>query len=469
MKKQISYFIGTDRSSKKITPQDQDFPRWYQDVVEAADLAEHGPSKGSMIIKPYGYAIWEGIQQELSQRIYAAGVPNMYFPIFIPESYLHREAKHVEGFAPEVAVVTHAGGKKLDEPLVVRPTSETIMYESFSRWINSYRDLPFKINQWANVVRWEMRPRLFLRSTEFLWQEGHTAHASVKEADGFAREVLEFYQDLMTNVLAIATIDGEKSVAERFAGAKATYTLEAMMKDGKALQIATSHNLGDNFSKAFNVQYSAEDGSQKYVGQTSWGVSTRSIGGLIMAHGDDKGLVLPPKLAPIKAVIMTVNADGNVQKTAQQVADSLGALGNVELDDRDARIGEKAFAWEKRGAPIRIEIGPRDVESKSVVVVRRDTSEKASVKLDDLKNHCEKLLGHIQANLLKSSQDQLTSNTVPVKDEKELVEAVEQGKFASADFEIDDKKETELKAKHGITVRCYPFDDPDKTILAKAY
>lgn len=469
MKKQISYFIGTDRSNKKITAQNQDFPQWYQDVVEAADLAEHGPSKGSMIIKPYGYAVWEAIQRELGQRISDSGVANMYFPIFIPESFLHREAKHVEGFSPEVAVVTHAGGKKLDEPLVVRPTSETIMYESFSKWVNSYRDLPLKINQWANVVRWEMRPRLFLRSSEFLWQEGHTAHATVEEADQYAREMLKMYQDVAENVMALSAIDGEKSAAERFAGAKATYTLEAMMRDGKALQFATSHNLGDNFSKAFNVQYSAEDGSQQYVGQTSWGMSTRTIGGLIMAHGDDKGLVLPPKLAPIKVVIMTVNADQAVVKVAEEIADSLSTLGNIEVDDRDARIGEKAFAWEKRGVPIRIEVGPRDIESKSVVVARRDTSEKTTVKIADIKNHCEKLLTDIQTNLLKASQERLAANTVDVSDEKALVEVVEQGKFASAEFEIDDKKEAELKAKHAISVRCYPFKDTSKTILAKAY
>ena len=469
MKKQTSYFIGSDRSNKKITSQKDDFPQWYQDVIVAADLAEHGPAKGTMIIKPYGYAIWEGVQEELGQRIHAAGVPNAYFPIFIPQNLLHREAKHVEGFAPEVAVVTHGGGKKLDEPLIVRPTSETIMYESFSRWISSYRDLPLLINQWGNAVRWELRPRLFLRSTEFLWQEGHTAHATNQEADEFAHDRLKMYQDVAENIMAIDTIPGEKSVAERFAGATKTYTLEAMMRDGKALQFATSHLLGDNFSKAFDVQYTDEDGARKYVHQTSWGLSTRSIGGLIMTHGDDKGLVLPPKLAPIKVVIMLVNADEAVVNAAEKLAGELKPLGNIEVDDRDARIGEKAFSWEKRGVPIRIEIGPRDIENESLMIARRDTSEKVPIKIVDAKKHCEQLLGDIQANLLKNSRDRLAANTVSVKNEKELIEAVEQGKFASADFEIDASKEAELKQKHGITIRCYPFDDPKKTILAKAY
>lgn len=465
---QISYFLNNNSASKKITQRSQDFPQWYQDIIEAADLAEHGPAKGSMIIKPYGYDVWERIQEELGSRIAAAGVPNMYFPIFIPESLLHREAKHVEGFSPEVAVVTHAGGKKLDEPLVVRPTSETIMYESFSKWVNSYRDLPLKINQWANVVRWEMRPRLFLRSSEFLWQEGHTAHATVEEADQYAREMLAMYQDVAENVMAIAPIAGEKSAAERFAGAQATYTLEAMMQDGKALQFATSHNLGDNFSKAFDVQYSAEDGSRKYVGQTSWGMSTRTIGGLIMSHSDDKGLVLPPKLAPIQVVILPVRAEKEVIQAAHKLAESLDGV-RVYVDERDARIGEKHFAWEKRGVPIRLEIGPRDIENKQVIMVARNDEAKQPVSFDQLGSSISNHLALLQDELFKTSKARLVENTVETSDEQAAIKAIEQGKFAKVDFAIDSAKEAELKAKHAITVRCYPFEDTGKTILAKAY
>lgn len=467
--KQISYFLNNNSANKKITSREQDFPRWYQDIIEAADLAEHGPAKGSMIIKPYGYAIWERIQAELDERIALDGVPNMYFPIFIPESLLHREAKHVEGFSPEVAVVTHAGGKKLDEPLVVRPTSETIMYESFSKWISSYRDLPLKINQWANVVRWEMRPRLFLRSSEFLWQEGHTAHATIEEADSYAREMLAMYQDVAENVMAIAPIAGEKSESERFAGAAATYTIEAMMQDGKALQFATSHNLGDNFSKAFDVQYSAEDGTRKYVGQTSWGMSTRSIGGLIMSHSDDKGLVLPPKLAPIQVVILPVRNEDEVLLAANKLADQLGEGVRVFVDKREARIGEKHFAWEKRGVPLRIEIGPRDIEAKQVVVIRRDREEKQTVTMDKLVTTVSDELAGLQDDLFKASKDRLTQNTISASDEKTAIDAIEQGKFASVDFEIDTAKEAELKQKHAVTVRCYPFGAKGKTVIAKAY
>ena len=465
---QISYFFNKSTPDKKITPRNENFPQWYLDIIEAADLAEHGPSKGSMIIKPYGYDIWQRIQAELDSRIKAAGVPNMYFPIFIPQSFISREEKHVEGFAPEVAVVTHAGGKKLEEPLVVRPTSETIIYDSFSRWIDSYRDLPLMINQWANVVRWEMRPRLFLRSSEFLWQEGHTAHATKKEANDYARKMLDMYLDVAQNIMAIQPIAGEKSEKERFAGADNTYTIEAMMQDGKALQFATSHNLGENFSNAFDVKYSAEDGTVKNTSQTSWGMTTRTIGGIIMSHSDDKGLVLPPKLAPIQVVIMPISDEEKVHTQVKSIVKELNNSVRVFVDTRDSRIGEKHYAWEKRGVPIRIEIGPRDVESSEVVIIRRDKSEKENVKIADLVRFISDNLADMQDALFRASKERIENNTVTAKDEEEAVAAVEKGKFVKVDFEITNEKEVELKQKYGITVRCRSFDG-NAWIIAKAY
>ncbi len=467
--KEFEYLLhNTGNSKKDIVTREADFPQWYQDVITASDLAENGPAKGSMIIKPYGYAIWEAIKTELDERIKAAGVPNMYFPLFIPESLLHKEASHIEGFAPEVAVVTHAGGKELEEKLIVRPTSETIIYDSFSKWIQSYRDLPLMINQWANIVRWEMRPRLFLRSTEFLWQEGHTAHADEAEADAMARQALEIYRDVAENIMAIAVVAGEKSERERFAGAKKTYTLEPMMQDGKALQFATSHNLGDTFSKAFDVNYSAEDGSVKPVWQTSWGMSTRSIGGLIMSHSDDKGLVLPPKLAPLKAVITTVGGDNaDVKQMASELADDINEV--VLVDDRDISPGEKFYAYEKRGVPVRIEIGPRDLEAKQVIFVLRDTGEKKTVAIEDVATTITQELSAMQERLFTQSKQRQQENTIECSSEDEAVTAVKDGKFALVDFDVDSKLEDSLKKDHGITVRCYPFDKAGKTILAKAY
>lgn len=465
---QISYFFNNNSVNKKITARKENFPQWYLDVVEVADLAEHGPSKGSMIIKPYGYGIWQRIQAELDERIKNAGVPNMYFPIFIPESFIKREEKHVEGFAPEVAVVTHAGGKKLDEPLIVRPTSETIIYDSFSRWVESYKDLPLMINQWANVVRWEMRPRLFLRSSEFLWQEGHTAHTTKEEANDYAKKMLEMYLDISQNVMAIQPIAGEKSEAERFAGADNTYTIEAMMQDGKALQFATSHNLGENFSKAFDVKYSAEDGTTKLTSQTSWGMSTRTMGGIIMSHSDDKGLVLPPKLAPIEVVIIPVNDDEQLMKEISRIESLLSKGVRVFVDDKDNRFGEKHYAWEKRGVPIRIEIGPRDIAESQVMVVRRDQEGKQAVKLEKLERYISDTIANIQDSLFNNSKSNMENNTVSVGSEEEAVKIIEQGKFARVEFEITKEKEEEMKQKHGITVRCRPFEGGG-TIIAKAY
>ena len=467
--KEFDYLLRAGGVTKKnITTRESDFPQWYQDVITAADLAENGPSKGSMIIKPYGYAIWQNIQAELDKRIREAGVPNLYFPLFIPESLLKKEANHIEGFAPEVAVVTHAGGKELEEKLIVRPTSETIMYDSFSRWIQSYRDLPMLTNQWNNVVRWELRPRLFLRSTEFLWQEGHTAHATQAEADEFAKLALGIYQQVAEDVMAISVLAGEKSEAERFAGAHKTYTLEPMMQDGKALQFATSHNLGDNFAKAFDIYYSDEKGEQKPVWQTSWGMSTRSIGGLIMTHSDDKGLVLPPNLAPLKVVITTV---GGVNKEVENFANKIEEeLDQTTLvDSRDISTGEKLFSWEKRGIPIRVEIGPRDIEADQAIIVIRDTGEKKTTKLSDVKATVTTELEAMQSRMLEKSKNLRESNTVKCSTEEQAIEAVKSNKFAEVSFEVTAELEDKLKKIHGITVRCTPFNNPDVTVLAKAY
>lgn len=466
--KKISYFFNNSSVNKKITPQEENFPQWYLDIIEVADLAEHGPSKGSMIIKPYGYAVWQRIQAELDSRIQEAGVPNMYFPIFIPESFIKREEKHVEGFAPEVAVVTHAGGKKLEEPLIVRPTSETIIYDSFSRWVESYRDLPLTINQWANVVRWEMRPRLFLRSSEFLWQEGHTAHATKEEANEYAKQMLNMYLDIAQNVMAIQPIPGEKSESERFAGADNTYTIEAMMQDGKALQFATSHNLAENFSKAFDVKYSAEDGSIKYTSQTSWGMTTRTLGGIIMSHSDNKGLVLPPKLAPIEVVIIPINNDDKLMAEVHKIEELLSRSVRVFVDGRDSRFGEKHYAWEKRGVPIRIEVGLRDVEESQVLVVRRDKEGKNAIKLDMLERYISDTIADIQDSLFVKSKSRIEENTVEASDEEEAVKIIEEGKFAKVNFEISSEMESQIKQNYGITVRCKPFEGGG-AILAKAY
>src|SRR6516225_1584954 len=319
-----------------LTPRATDFPRWYQDVITQAELADNGPVRGTMVIRPWGYAIWERMQAEIDARIKAAGADNAYFPLFIPESYLQREAEHVEGFSPELAVVTHGGGKELEEPIVVRPTSETVINSFFAKWVHSYRDLPLLINQWANVVRWELRPRLFLRTSEFLWQEGHTAHATREEARAYALQILEdVYLDTMVQILAVPVLTGHKTARERFAGAIRTWTLEAMMGDGKALQMGTSHELGQNFARAFGIQFSSDTGSQEYVWQTSWGASTRLVGALIMAHGDDAGLRLPPHLAPVEVVVLVVKDGEGVAVAAATLAGELGAAGHrVRLDDR---------------------------------------------------------------------------------------------------------------------------------------
>ena len=378
----------------EITPQSRDFGRWYIDVVRRAELADYSPVKGCMVIRPYGYAIWELIQQGLDRRFKATGHVNAYFPLFIPESLLMREAEHVEGFAPQVAWVTHGGTEVLEERLAIRPTSETIIGTMYAKWIQSWRDLPILINQWANVVRWEKVTRLFLRTTEFLWQEGHTAHETAEEAQEETLRMLAVYKEFAENELAMPVMDGEKTESEKFAGADRTYSIEALMRDGRALQAGTSHNLGQNFAKGFDITFQARDKSVQFVYGTSWGVSTRMIGGVIMTHGDDGGLILPPRIAPYQVVIVPIPR-GNWRETvlpkAQAIRDELVARGiRVMLDDRDSQTpGWKFNEWELRGVPLRLEIGPRDLEKSQVVLARRDTREKSFVPMDGLGAHAE--------------------------------------------------------------------------------
>ncbi len=464
---------------KRITKKSEDYSQWYLDVVEAADLAENSSVRGCMIIKPWGYAIWENIQKHLDAMIKATGHVNAYFPIFIPKSFFDKEAEHVEGFAKESAVVSYHRLKfsptsrklevdpeaKLEEELLIRPTSETIIYDSYSRWIKSYRDLPLLINQWANVVRWELRTRPFLRTAEFLWQEGHTAHSTMEEADQHAIKMLNVYKTLIEDFLAIATIPGKKSESEKFAGAHTTYTLEAMMQDGKALQACTSHHLGDNFAKAFNIQFQDKDGKLKYVWQTSWGLSTRIIGALIMVHSDDNGLVLPPKIAPLQVVIVPIWKNDEektlVFNKAEEIYKHLSKSNiTAKIDTRDSlTIGEKFFEWEKKGVPIRIEIGPKDVQTGNVVVVRRDTLEKSHVRFEDIKDAIPATLDSIQQNLFDKSKKFLYNNIHEVHSYEELKDVVEnRNGFALALWDGEDVSEARVKEETKATIRCIPFD-----------
>lgn len=453
--------------NQKLTLRSEDYNQWYLDVIAAADLAEHSPVKGCMVIKPTGYALWEMMQKVLDTKFKEKGVENAYFPLFIPQSYLTREAEHVEGFAPEVAVVTHAGGKKLEEPLIVRPTSETIMYEVFSNWIHSYRDLPLLINQWANVVRWEMRTRLFLRTTEFLWQEGHTVHATAEEADGFARTMLEVYREFVEEYMAVPAIPGQKTDSERFAGAHTTYCIEAMMQDGKALQFGTSHFLGQNFAKAFKVKFADQDGTEQFGWQTSWGVSTRMIGGLIMTHSDDKGLVLPPKIAPVQVVILPLwfkeEQKDEVLGQAEELSEKLKAAGiRVKVDTRDLRPGEKIFFWEKKGIPVRIELGPKDLAAGTGVVARRDGGEKQSVPLGDMATALPELLDEIQRSLYEKALQMRTEKTVQVDTWDEFKQVIEEGKFVLAHWSGSAEVEAKIKEETNATIRCLPFNGKDE-------
>jgi prolyl-tRNA synthetase len=413
-----------------LTPQTTDFPRWYQDVLAKAELADNGPVRGTMVIRPYGYAIWERMQAEMDSRIKAAGAQNAYFPLLIPESYFRREAEHVEGFSPELAVVTHGGGKKLEEPVVVRPTSETIINSFFAKWVQSYRDLPLLVNQWANVVRWELRPRLFLRTTEFLWQEGHTAHASQGEAHDYALRILrDVYADFMVNVMAVPVLLGRKTERERFAGATTTWGAEAMMRDGKALQMGTSHELGQGFAKAFGISFSDESGQQAYTWQTSWGSSTRLMGALVMAHGDDLGLRLPPKLAPVQAVVLAVRTEEGAGEAASRLVGSLRDAGlRAELDARtQLSFGRRVVEWELKGVPVRVEVGPRDLAAGTVVLCRRDDATKTPVRLDDAVAEVTKLTETAQTALLAEARRRLEDNTVRAATLDEAEDAAETG------------------------------------------
>jgi prolyl-tRNA synthetase len=387
----------------EITPRSQDFSRWYLDVVRRAELADYSPVKGCMVIRPYGYAIWELIQKALDTRIKATGHVNAYFPLFIPESLLNKEAEHVEGFAPQVAYVTHGGGEELEEKLVVRPTSEAIIGTMYAKWVQSWRDLPILINQWANVVRWEKVTRPFLRTTEFLWQEGHTAHETEAEAEDETLNILRLYKDVLETEMAVPVIEGRKSDSEKFAGALRTYSIEALMGDGRALQAGTSHNLGQNFAKAFDITFQARDKSVQHVWGTSWGMTTRLVGAAIMVHGDDSGLVLPPKIAPYQVVIVPIGRDNwreAVLPTAQEIQRELQRAGiRVTLDERDERPGWKFAEWELRGVPLRVEIGPKDIEKSAVLVARRDTREKQSAAMDGLPQLLVDLLDDVQNNL----------------------------------------------------------------------
>src|SRR5215831_8296001 len=383
----------------EITPRSQDFSRWYLDIVRRAELADYSPVKGCMVIRPYGYAIWELIQQALDSRIKATGHVNAYFPLFIPESLLNKEAEHVEGFSPQVAYVTHGGGEELEEKLVVRPTSEAIIGTMYAKWVQSWRDLPILINQWANVVRWEKVTRPFLRTTEFLWQEGHTAHETEDEAEAETLKILDLYADVCESVLAMPVIKGRKSDSEKFAGALRTYSIEALMGDGRALQAGTSHNLGQNFAKAFDITFQGRDKSLQHVWGTSWGVSTRLIGGVIMTHGDDSGLILPPAVAPFQVVIVPIGRDNwreAVLPRAQEIRQELATCGiRVTLDERDERPGWKFAEWELRGVPLRLEIGPKDIEKSQVLIARRDTREKIALPIEGLTGKLMELLQEV--------------------------------------------------------------------------
>lgn len=447
-----------------LTPRADDFPRWYQDVVAKAELAENGPVRGTQVIRPYGFAIWERMQAEVDQRIKAAGAQNVSFPLFIPQSYLEREAEHVEGFSPELAVVTHAGGKELEEPVVVRPTSETVFGEYMAKWVQSYRDLPLLLNQWCNVVRWELRPRLFLRSSEFQWQEGHTVHASHDDARDYSLRILhDVYRDFMVDVLAMPVWIGRKTKRERFAGAINTLTCEAIMGDGKALQMGTSHELGQNFARAFDIGYLDATGTRQLAWTTSWGVSTRMVGGLIMALGDDAGLRLPPLLAPTQVVVILVRDEDGAGERARLIVESLRTAGvRVHFDARvETGFGRRATEWELKGVPLRLEVGPRDLANEEVTMVRRDTGDKAQVALNALSATVGDSLLAAQDNLLASATATRDSRTHEVESIEEAVEAAETG-FARILWSSVGEEGEDRLARSAITVRC--LQNPDGSV-----
>ncbi|MBI5094879.1 MAG: proline--tRNA ligase [Candidatus Hydrogenedentes bacterium] len=453
--------------AKGITKRSDDYSQWYIDVVLKGEMADYSPVKGCMVIRPNGYGVWENIQRNLDRMFKETGHVNAYFPMLIPESFLKKEAEHVEGFAPECAVVTHAGGKLLEEPLVIRPTSETIIWAMYKNWINSYRDLPILINQWANVCRWEMRTRLFLRTTEFLWQEGHTAHATHEEAEEETYKMVHVYKTFAEEYLAMPVIAGKKTDQEKFAGALHTYCIEAMMQDGRALQAGTSHHLGQNFAKAFDVKFQDAEKNLTYVHASSWGVSTRLIGALIMTHSDDNGLVIPPKLAPLPVVFVPIWRNDDEKATVLGRAREITADWDplfFKIDDRDQyKPGYKFAEWEVKGIPIRIEIGPRDCQNNEVVVVRRDTSEKITMPMNGLITNLRKLLEDIQANLFNVAKHRLDTHTRDCVSYEEYVANVEEGGFYRIHWCGDRACEDRLKEETRSTIRCIPFDAPEES------
>jgi prolyl-tRNA synthetase len=452
-----------------LTPQSADFSAWYNEIVYKADLCDQSPVRGCLIIKPYGYELWEAIKGGLDRRFKATGHQNAYFPLFIPESFLKREAEHVEGFSPELAVVTIAGGKELEERLIVRPTSETIIMESFKNWIQSYRDLPILINQWANVVRWELRTRPFLRTTEFLWQEGHTAHATFDEAEAETNQMLDIYADFAITEAAIPVIKGKKSDREKFAGAMHTYTIEAMMRDMKALQSGTSHNLGQNFAKAFDIKYLDEGNQLQHPWTTSWGLSTRMVGAVVMTHGDDKGLRLPPKLAPYQVVIVPIYKNDDektpVLDAVERLTKELVAANlRVHVDRREAQSpGFKFNDWEMRGVPLRMEVGPKDVQNNSVALARRDVPGKEGKKFVSQVNIATQvtdLLNEIQANMLQQATIFRDANIFDVQSYDDLRTVIDKGGWARGWWAGTGEDEGRIKEETGATIRCFPFDQP---------
>jgi prolyl-tRNA synthetase len=478
--------------ARNITNPEEDYSRWYQDVIREAQLSDPAPVRGCMVIRPYGFSLWEHIRDGLDRRFKATGHQNAYFPLLIPESFIRREAEHVEGFSPELAVVTTAGGKELEEPLVIRPTSETIINHMFSRWINSYRDLPMLLNQWANVVRWEMRPRAFLRTTEFLWQEGHTAHATEKDAREETLRMLEVYTDFAVNDAAIPVIPGKKTEREKFAGAVDSFTIEAMMGNGWALQSGTTHYLGTNFARAFETRFLDENNEQQYVHQTSWGVSTRLIGGVIMAHGDADGLRLPPRIAPVQVVIVPISREDSrsrVLEACSAIGDGLRQRGvRVELDDRDGLSpGFKFNHWEVRGVPVRLEVGPRDLDSDQVVVSPRNrpgSEGKSPLGLRDLDDSVPRMLERIQAEMLQEATERRNARMYTVDTYEEFLEVFpSRPGFYTVWWDGSGEDEERLQAETKATVRCIPSDQPGgrgkcfmtgrdtgtKAIIARAY
>jgi len=479
-------------AESRITARNQDFATWYQDVVIQGDMAEPAEIvKGCMVIKPNGYAVWEALQREFDQRFKATGHQNVYFPLLIPESFLKKEAEHVEGFSPELAVVTIAGGKQLEEPYVIRPTSETIIGHFFARWIQSWRDLPLLLNQWANVMRWELRTRLFLRTSEFLWQEGHTAHSSHEEAVEEVLRILDIYAEVAENIMAMPVIKGMKTTSEKFAGALRSYSIEAMMQNGLALQAGTSHDLGQNFGRAFDVKFQTKEGKLDYVWQTSWGVSTRLIGGLIMTHSDDKGLVLPPKVAPVPAVLVPIYRKDEERATVMEAAYKIAGGTAIRIDDREGQTpGAKFFHWERRGVPVVIELGPRDVAAGQAVLKRRDTGVKQAVPLETIAPSLAASLETIQHDLYQSAKERLRANCVQansIEEVEDILRAVTAekggGKFVMVHMKDDPRCDARLK-EFKATVRCIPLVDEydgagtcvvtgeqvaQRSVVAKAY